>query len=105
MATTTPRQDLPIPTSGDDPDIVADLNSLAVAIEKRLFGVYDDTADRDARNSSPEEGQVAFHKDTNRVYCYYDSAWNQIYPQTFPAITSGTSAPSGGSNGDVYFQV
>jgi len=104
MATTTPLQGLPIPEDADDPNIPADITALANAIEKRLAGVYNSVADRDAKITAPQEGQLAILKDVNKIYVYFDSAWTQIYPAAGPQITSGTTAPTGGSNGDVYFR-
>ena len=105
MATTTPLQNLPIPEDTDDPNVPGDISALANAIEKRLAGVYNSVADRDARIVTPQEGQVAILKDVDKIYCYFGSTWTQIYPPALPAITSGTTAPTGGANGDIYFQV
>ena len=107
MATTTPQQALPVPDETDDPDIPADLMSLATAIEKKLVQVYNSVSDRDTVVTSPVEGQFCVLKDVNKIFCYLDSAWVQIYPVTLPAITSGTTAPNNatGANGDIYFQV
>ena len=107
MATTTPLQGLPIPEATDDPNIAADITSLALAIEKRLVGVYASAVDRDAKVTSPQEGQVALLKDVNKIYWYDSAAWVQIFPANVPSITSGTTAPSNatGNDGDLYFRV
>jgi len=108
MATTTALQALPVPEETDKPDPPADFLKLANAVEKRLAAVYASAADRDAKVTAPAEGQVAILKDVNRIYCYFDTAWTQIYPPTgLPTITSGTTAPNNatGANGDVYLQV
>lgn len=109
MATTTPMQGLPVPEATDDPNIVDDMTSLALAIEKRLAGIYVSTADRDTKvvaGGGPIEGQLALCKDVNKLYAYFDTAWVQIYPPVVPAITSGSAAPdnSVGVNGDVYLR-
>lgn len=106
MATTTPGQSLPVMTASDDPDIPADIMSLALAIEKRLMGVYNNATDRDTRVPSPQEGQFAILKDTDLVYRYTGSAWT-LFPPAAPTITSGTTVPSNGTgaNGDIYFKV
>lgn len=106
MATTTPGQSFPVMTSSDDPDIPTDIMSLALAIEKRVMGVYNNAADRDARVTAPQEGQFAILKDTDLVYRYTGSAWT-LFPPASPAITSGTTVPSNGSgaDGDIYFKV
>lgn len=108
MATTTPQQGLPVPELADDPNIVEDMTNLALAIEKKLVSVFESTADRDTRVPAPIEGQFAAIKDVNRLYCYFDGVWTQIYPVTgLPAFSSGSQVPNNanGANGDVYFQV
>ena|SRR5262245_21142540 len=110
MPTGTPAQNFPIPTSTDDPDVVSDMGALALAIEKRVFGVYNDVADRNTKVASPQEGQIAYTKADDKVWIYQTisgtSAWNQ-FPTAVPAITSGTTVPanSSGNNGDVFFKV
>lgn len=105
MPTTTPGQSLPIPVAGDDPNVPDDLNTLALAIEKRLVGVYNNVADRSARVTAPQEGQFAYMKDTN-TFAYHDGSTWVGFPTPVPAITSGTTTPSNGSgaNGDIYFK-
>jgi len=105
MATTTPLQGLPIPETTDDPDVVGDITSLALAIEKRLAGVYTTVADRDSKITAPQAGQIAVLTGSNVVTAYLGGTWKQVYPAAGPAITSGTGAPAGGANGDVYFRV
>lgn len=106
MATTTPLQDLPVPEITDDPDVVGDINALANAIEKKLAGVYNSVADRDARITAPVEGQVAILRDLDKGYIYLAGGWKQFYPASGPSITSGTTAPSNatGANGDLYLR-
>ena len=106
MPTSTPAQGFPVMSETDYPDIPADVLSLATAIEKRVVGVYNDTTDRSTKVPSPQEGQVAYLKDTN-TFTYYDgAAWQAMFQQP-PSFTSGTSVPSSGTgnNGDVYFKV
>lgn len=105
MATTTPGQSFPVPQSTDDPDVPGDMLALALAIEKRVVGVYNDVADRNARVTAPQEGQFAYMKDTNTFAFYTGSAW-QGFPTPVPSITSGTTVPSNatGANGDIYFK-
>lgn len=105
---TTALQNLPIPVESDTPDVPRDITALANAVEKRLAAVYDNVSDRDARNASPQEGQLAILRDVNQVWCYFDTAWTQIFPATgLPAITSGTTVPNNanGVDGDLYLQV
>lgn len=108
MATTTPLQNLPVPEDTDDPNVPADMSALATAIEKRLVGVYNSVADRDARITAPQEGQVAYLKDSNKIHVYVDGAWSQIFPALgLQTIRNGAGAPdnSVGVDGDVYFRV
>lgn len=106
MPTTTPGQSFPVPVNGDDPNIPEDLSNLAVAIEKRVMGVYNSIADRDARVTVPQEGQCAFLKDTNSFTYYNGSAWAAMFQQP-PTFTVGTVVPGNGTgvNGDVFFKV
>lgn len=108
MPGTTPAQGWRIPIPGDDPDVVDDITQLANLIEKRVMGVYANTADRDAKVavSGVEEGMFAFMKAGDAV-TYYDGAKWVNWPPSVPAITSGSSVPpnSSGSNGDVFFKI
>lgn len=105
---TTPMQALRVPVNGDDPDIPGDMYNLAVDVEKRLLGTYLSPADRDAKITAPIEGQFAYTKSNDTLYCYMGLplAWT-VFPPPQPAITSGTSVPpnSSGANGDVFFKV
>lgn len=105
MPTTTPGQAFPVPTSADDPDVPDDLMNLALAIEKRVMGVYASSAARGTAVPAPQEGQVAYLADTNSFTFYNGSAWVAMFAQV--AITSGTTVPSNssGSNGDVFLKV
>lgn len=105
MATTTPMQAFPVMEGTDDPDIPADIMALALAIEKRVVGVYNNVADRDAKITAPVEGQIAYLKDTNKLTYYSGSAWTDVVP-ALPAFYSGTTAPDNadGVNGDIYIK-
>jgi hypothetical protein len=104
----TPLQGWPIPINGDDPDVPGDMANLAKAIEKNVIGTYLTVADRDAKITSPSEGQFAYVKGNDTLYWYTGAplAW-AVFPPVQPAITSGTSVPpnSSGANGDVFFKV
>lgn len=106
MPTTTPGQGFPVPVNSDDPNIPEDMTVLALAIEKRVVGVYNSAADRASRVAAPQEGQVAFLKDTNEFTFYDGATWQPMFPKQV-TITSGTTVPSNssGSNGDVFFKV
>lgn len=106
MPTTTPQQAFPVMVDGDDPDIPEDIMALALAIEKRVVGVHNNVAARDAAVTSPEEGQVAYLKDSNKLTYYTGSAWADVLP-TIPNFSTGTTVPldSSGTNGDVFFKI
>jgi len=106
MTTTTPAQGFTVPTSDDDPNIPDDMLTLATAIEKRVCGVYNSATDRGTKVPSPQEGQVAYLKDTNTWTYYNGSAWTGMFADV-PTFSSGTSVPSNasGANGDVFFKV
>ncbi len=105
MATTSPGQSFPVPTSSDDPDIPADLMTLATAIEKRVVGVYNNSTDRAARVTAPQEGQVAYMKDSDTFVFYNGTTWTAMFPAQV-SITNGTVVPnnSTGNNGDIFFK-
>lgn len=106
MATTTANQQLPVPESTDDPDVVTDMTALATAIEKKLVMVFTSSSDRSTRVPSPTAGMFAAMTDSDTVVFYDGAAWKQVYPPVVPAITNGTTVPSSGSgaNGDVFFK-
>lgn len=106
MPSTTPMQGFRVPINSDDPDVVDDMTQLARAIERRVVGVYASAADRDAKVTAPEEGQVAYLKDSNSFTFHTGTAWTAMFQQP-PAFNVGTVVPdnSMGSNGDVFFKV
>lgn len=92
----------------DDNELLQDvpqfIQNLALDVEKRVVGVYDDLADRALRVPSPTDGTMTWLKDTNKLEIFDGGSYRQIYPVT-PNITSGTAAPSGtGAIGDIYVQ-
>lgn len=107
MPTTTPYQALPVPVDADDPNIPADMMSLAVAIEKRLVQQYASVAARSAANTTPSEGQFSYIATDDTFWYYNGTTWTRLYLYTTPrpTITVSTSAPSGGVNGDIHFRV
>lgn len=107
MASTTADQALRVPDEADLPDIPLVLGRSVADIEKKLFRVYNSATDRNTKNTSPTEGQVAYLKDVDQMHFYSGSAWVQFYPPVVPAFSSGTTVPSNGSgaNGDVFFKL
>ena len=61
------------------------------------------------RPASPAAGQVGFNSTTNTLECYSGSAWIAGgLPTTsngFGTRTVSTSTPSGGNDGDIWYQV
>ena len=106
MATTTSNQQIRIPQSTDDPDVVDDLGNAVADIEKKLVMVFNNTADRTSRVSAPTEGMLSYMKDTNKLEKFDGAAWVNVLGST-PNFTTGTAVPSNatGSDGDVFFKV
>lgn len=105
MSTTTTMQALPLMTPTDDPNIPDDISALALAIEKKLVGVYASTTDRGTKVTSPVEGQIAYLQDTNVFTWWNGSAWTALVPAQV-AITAGASVPanSSGNDGDLFLK-
>lgn len=101
--TSTPLQALPTPVSSALPDITSDMYALAVAVEKKLVMVYTSNADRDAKVTTPVAGMFCITLDAMKIWIYSGASWSSI-PTSFPNITAGTAAPSGGNDGDFYFK-
>lgn len=104
MPTTTANQGWTLPVGTDDPNIVADLTTVVLQIEKQVIGIYTSVSDRNTTATSPLEGQFAYLADTNALTYYTGSAWVTL-GNTSRVITVSTSAPSGGSDGDIHFKV
>lgn len=106
MATTTGNQQIRVPQSTDDPDVVDDLNKAVTDIEKKLVMVFNSATDRSTRLSAPTEGMLSYLKDTDSYYFFNGTAWTLLVP-ALPTFSSGTSVPSNGSgaNGDVFWKV
>jgi hypothetical protein len=81
------------------------MSELALAIERRVFGVYNTVTDRNTRVPAPEEGQVAYIKDADSFLYFNGTQWTDIFQQP-PAFLHGTTVPANtlGVNGDLYFR-
>jgi hypothetical protein len=103
----TADQGIRYPVAADDPDVPTDMLNAITDIEKKLVRTYTSATDRNSKNASPTEGQVAYLLDVNTLTYYTGSAWANMFPPTIPAFTSGTAVPANsvGANGDVFFKV
>lgn len=105
MPTTTSMQGLPLPVPTDDPNVPDDMSTLALAIEKKLVGVYASVSDRNSKVTTPVKGQVAFLQDTTKFTYWNSSAWVDMVPSQV-SITSGSTVPANsvGNNGDLFLK-
>lgn len=105
----TPLQAFPTPRDADDPDVPGDVYALAVAIEKKVVGVYASAAARNSTITAPANGQVALLSDTRAITVYNSTTttWQTVFPQAIPTFSSGSSVPSNasGADGDVFYKV
>lgn len=108
MSANTTIQALPYSLGTDNPKTIDDtMKSLAQAIEKKLCMSFLSASDRDTKVGTPVDGMVCYLQDTDVLQLRRAGAWVQIYPLTFPTITSGTTVPanSSGADGDIFFAV
>lgn len=86
-------------------------NYIKVAVNelgKLVIPKYASAAARDAAIPQPVSGDFAWLSNGSILTAYVsgsDAGWKQVYPPVVPKITYGTAAPTGGANGDIYFQV
>lgn len=98
-------QGLPYPTQDQPPGSGYHyIQRLAEATQQLIVGVYPSTSARDIENPSAQRGTLAYTQDQGILWLRGYSGWDQIYPTAGPSITSGSSNPSGGQNGDIYFK-
>lgn len=88
-----------IPASDAIPVVHSDLLALANAIEPKLVLTFTDTTNMNAF-ASATRGMLATLTGSDFLYRHNGTTWVKIYP----IISSGTAAPSGGSDGDIYIQ-
>lgn len=117
----TANQQLPYPQEADVPDIAGDMALLASAVEKQVVQIYSTVS---AMNSAPvaslKKGTIGIVVTTSGttttagVSVWNGSAWISLNTATdtgawtpghVPNFTTGTGAPSGGNDGDIYFKL
>ena len=106
MARTTPWQGLPVMDDNDDPNVPEDVYNLALAVERRSVAVYASEADRNTKTASGKtHGNIAYTQN-NKKWWIYDGGWQLLNISTtpLPKITSSSSAPAGGSDGDIHYR-
>lgn len=97
---TTPLQALPYPSLSDPPNGPAQLQALAVAVEKQLVMRFATTAARDAAIPAPVEGMCAYIGSGDVAegpYYYHGSAWRLPWnmPWGVQALSSTVVSQSG----------
>lgn len=56
------------------------------------------------RPASPAPGQVGFNSTTSSLECYSGTAWIPFGSNASGTRTLSTIAPTGGSNGDIWYR-
>jgi hypothetical protein len=56
------------------------------------------------RPAAPAPGQVGFNSTTSSLECYSGSAWIPFGSNASGTRTVSTAAPTGGSNGDIWYR-
>lgn len=78
-----PNTDLtgtPYPAYSDEPDIPGDIRSAVEALELYAALRFDTATARDAALDDPEEGMLAWLRDSNKWTTYTGSAWTDLVP-------------------------
>lgn len=102
----TTRTGAPYPAHSQNPKWTDNyLKQLAEHLEKLGSPKFATASVRDTKIPAPVEGDLCWVQDTNALQVYDGSGWKQVFPPTGPAITYGTTAPTGGKDGDVYLQI
>jgi hypothetical protein len=91
VATTTPRQGLPVPTDADSPLGGTQMQTFGTAVEKYVNQRYASASARGTAIPTPVEGEEYYQNDTNVKYVYNGSAWVP-YVQGAKIIASDTGA-------------
>lgn len=93
---TTPIAGLVYPALTDDPDIPADIHTLASSVDTQVVPRYATTTARNAAITSPTEGQMCYCIDTKELYIYNGSAWvgtmrRRVFGTADQTVTNSTT--------------
>jgi len=107
MATqNTPNQAIPYLDKNSALKDVPDFTkALALALEKKVVGVYASQSDWATKTGGTYATGLAYLQAENKLMLYTGSTFVQVWPAK-PVVTSGTAAPvnGNGSAGDLYIQ-
>lgn len=78
MTTLTPDQQLTLPVNTDINDVPTHMTLYNAGVERRLFKRYLSTADRTARNPSPQTGEISILLNTGEIDVFFGGAWSCI---------------------------
>src|SRR5690348_2172834 len=100
MTTTTSDQQIILPSSTDVNDVVTTMASAVQGssnngIESRLVKRYLSASDRVARNATPNEGELSYLADADRLDYYNGTSWVPINPA---AVSVSAAALTAGSD-------
>jgi len=105
MTANTANQGFTYPLGTDPPDeLDTIIETVVKQIEKAVVMKFTNASQRDTKlvgAYAPVLGQVCILTDTMALMKYNGSTWVNV----FPTITTSTSDPSGGSNGDIWFKI
>lgn len=101
-----PRTGAPFPLQTQKPRWIPEYIKQAVlALGKISVPKYATVQARNTAIPTPTEGDLCHVVATKALQVFTDGQWTQIYPPTGPTFTVSTTAPTGGVNGDIHFQV
>jgi hypothetical protein len=105
MTANTTNQGFTYPLGTDPPEQLDTIIETAVKqIEKAVVMKFATATERDTKLTgayAPVTGQICILNDTLKLMKYTGSTWVDV----FPKITTSTSDPSGGSNGDIWLKI
>lgn len=105
MAVSTPINGIQTPSSGDDPDFVANFGTMATQVDNRCLPRYANASTRNAANLSPVVGQVAYLIQEKLLTQYRNGSW-VVIPRTVTLRKAASEVVNNSStlqNDDHYF--